>query len=85
MRGIFGLDPGWGIAVGRLVTGIVFAVSGYGKWAAGMGATAGGFGKIGIPAPGAAAPFVATLELVGGLLLCLGLVAGRSACCSRSR
>jgi len=52
---------------------IVFIVSGSSKWAAGLAATAAGFAKIGIPAPGFAAFFIATLELGGGILLLLGL------------
>jgi len=72
MRGIFGIDPGWGITLLRLMTAIVFIVSGSGKWAAGVAATTAGFAKVGIPAPGIAAPFIMVLELGGGILLFLG-------------
>jgi putative oxidoreductase len=74
MRGLFGVHPGWGITVVRLVTATVFIVSGYGKWAASLAAVAAGFAKIGIPIPGVMAPFIATLELGGGILLFLGLI-----------
>ena len=74
MRGIFGCEPGWGLTVVRIMAAIVFIVSGYGKWVGGIGATAAGFAKIGIPLPGVAAPFIATLELAGGTLLALGLL-----------
>jgi putative oxidoreductase len=74
MRGLFGIHPGWGITIVRLMMATVFIVSGYGKWAAGLLATTAGFAKIGIPIPGAAAPFVATLEVGGGILLFLGLI-----------
>ena len=73
MRGIFGIDPGWGITLLRLMTAIVFIVSGSGKWAAGLAATTAGFAKVGIPAPGIAPPFIVVLELGGGILLFLGL------------
>jgi putative oxidoreductase len=73
MRGIFGIDPGWGIALLRLMTAIVFIVSGSGKWAVGLAATTAGFARVGIPAPGIAAPFIVILELGGGLLVFLGL------------
>ena len=45
MRGIFGIDPGCGITLLRLMTAIVFIVSGSGKWAAGLAATTAGFAK----------------------------------------
>ena len=73
MRWIFGIDPGWGLTLLRLMTAIVFIVSGSGKWAAGVAATTAGFAKVGIPAPGIAAPFIVILELGGGILLFLGL------------
>src|SRR5438477_9542572 len=73
MRGIFGIDPGWGITLLRLMTAIVFIVSGSGKWAAGVAATTAGFAKVGIPASGIAAPFIMILELGGGIFLFLGL------------
>jgi len=74
MRSLWGVEPGWGITAVRIMTAIVFIVSGYGKWAAGMTATAAGFAKVGIPAAAVAAPFIATLELGGGILLLLGLM-----------
>jgi putative oxidoreductase len=73
MRGLWGVDPAWGITIVRIMMAIVFIVSGYGKWAAGMTTTAAGFAKAGIPAAEIAAPFIATLELGGGILLLLGL------------
>jgi putative oxidoreductase len=53
--------------------GLILLVSGYRKFATGLGAVAAGFAKIPIPLPSVAAPFIATLELVGGLLLLVGL------------
>ncbi len=72
MRGVFGIDPDWGVTIVRLSTGIIFAVHGYMKFAGGLGGVVAYFAKIGIPAPGVMAPFIAVLELVGGILLILG-------------
>jgi len=65
--------PAWGIFVVRVVTGLLFAVHGWQKFAGGIAGVAGFFGKVGIPMPGMMAPFIATLELVGGVLLIIGL------------
>jgi len=73
MKGIVSVDPGWGITAVRVMTGLLFAVHGYQKFAAGIGGVVGFFAKIAIPLPGLMAPFIATLELVGGILLILGL------------
>ena len=73
MRTIENIHPGWGIAAVRLMTGFVLAFSGYQKLAGGMGGVAGFFGQVGIPAPEVMAPFITALELVGGILLLLGL------------
>ncbi len=56
----------------RLTVGGIFARYGYMKFTMGIGGVAGYFGKLGIPAPGVLAPFVAGLELFGGILLMLG-------------
>ncbi len=76
MNNLLRIDPGWGITIVRLMMAVIFIVSGFKKWQAGMGAVAGFFTKVGIPAPGLFAPLVGTLELVGGILLLLG-IAGR--------
>jgi len=73
MKGIVSVDPGWGITAVRVMTGLLFAVHGYQKFAGGIGGVVGFFAKISIPLPGLMAPFIATLELVGGILLILGL------------
>ena len=72
MKGIAGVHPDWGITVVRLMTGLVFAIHGYQKFAGLDGAIAF-FTKVGIPFPGLVAPFIASLELVGGILLILGV------------
>lgn len=65
---------GWGIAILRVVVGIVFLVHGGQKlfvW--GFGAVAAFMAKVGIPAPMAAAIVVTLVEFLGGLALVLGL------------
>jgi putative oxidoreductase len=73
MRRLLPLYPAWGIFIVRIVTGLLFAVHGWQKFAGGIGGVAGFFAKIGIPMPGVMAPFIAGLELIGGVLLVLGL------------
>ena len=73
MKRITGLHPNWGIALVRLMTGLLFAVHGYQKFAGGIGGVVTLFAKLAIPLPGLMAPFIATLELVGGILLLLGV------------
>jgi putative oxidoreductase len=73
MKRIAGLHPDWGITVVRLMTGLLFAIHGYQKFAGGIGGMTTLFAKLAIPFPGLMAPFIAILELVGGLLLLLGV------------
>lgn len=58
--------------VTRIFLGVAFAQTGYGKLNNLKGYTKY-FGDLGIPAPGANAVFIATLETVGGAALLLGL------------
>ena len=55
------------------MTGLLFAVHGYQKFAGGIGGVTTLFAKLAIPFPGLIAPFIAILELVGGILLLLGV------------
>lgn len=73
MRGVLGINPGWGLTLVRISAGLIFTVHGYQKFAGGIAGVVGFFTKLGIPAPGLMAPFIATLELLGGVLLILGL------------
>lgn len=75
MRDVLGIHPGWGLTLVRISTGLIFAVHGYQKFAGGVAGVAGYFAKLGIPAPGLMAPVIATLELLGGVLLIVGLAA----------
>jgi putative oxidoreductase len=56
----------------RLVFGQSFAQAGWGKFMD-LEVPTRGFENIGIPMAGVMAPFIATVEFVGGLLLILGL------------
>lgn len=58
----------------RLMTGIVLTYHGYQKvFVMGLDNVAGFFTKIGIPLPQISGPFIGLLELIGGILLLLGL------------
>jgi len=80
MKRIAGLHPDWGITLVRLMTGLLFAVHGYQKFAGGIGGVTTLFAKLAIPFPGLMAPFIAILELVGGILLLLGVATRVVAC-----
>ena len=64
--------PGWVILI-RLMVGAVFLSEGIQKFLYPAEVGAGRFAKIGLPAPEALAPFVATFEIACGLLVLLGL------------
>jgi uncharacterized membrane protein YphA (DoxX/SURF4 family) len=58
----------------RLLVGGVFLSEGVQKFLFPDALGAGRFVKIGIPAPAVMAPFVGVVEIVGGLLLIVGLL-----------
>lgn len=77
MPGIRGIGPGWGVAAVRVAMALVFMHAGYRKWFQ-AGVTTGVTNAMrgyGLPAPEAFAFAAATLELVGGALLLIGLFA----------
>lgn len=62
-----------GLAALRIVLGVVFIAHGAQKFAQGIPGTAQAFAGMGVPLAEVAAPLVAGLELVGGVLLVLGV------------
>jgi putative oxidoreductase len=63
-----------GLAVLRIVTGIVFAMHGYQKFfGMHVSGVTGFFGSLGVPGPHFFAILVSTVELVGGIAIILGL------------
>jgi putative oxidoreductase len=67
------LHPGYGIAIVRIMAGVILFVAGYEKWTGpGIAGITGFFGSVGIPAPAVMAPLLMTFEVVGGLLLIVG-------------
>lgn len=65
----------FGLMALRVVTGIIFLAHGWQKFfQMGIEGVTGFFSSLGIPLASIAAPGVATLELVGGFLLIIGLL-----------
>jgi putative oxidoreductase len=58
--------------ISRIVVGFIFIQSGWGKLHH-LDKVVGFFESLGIPAPQIQAPFVATVELIGGLMILLGI------------
>src|SRR5919204_1799477 len=67
------MSPSWGITVVRVMMGIILIVAGYQKFAGGIDRFAGFLPQLGLPAPQLIGWLVPILELVGGLLVLLGL------------
>ncbi|NUP68399.1 MAG: DoxX family protein [Nonomuraea sp.] len=60
--------------ISRVVLGVIFVAHGWQKWQGGLGAAAGQFREMGVPMPELSAGFATIVELVGGVLLILGLL-----------
>jgi putative oxidoreductase len=68
------IHPGYGIAIVRIMAGVVLFVAGYQKLTGpGVAGITGFFGNVGIPAPAVMAPLLIGFEVIGGLLLIAGL------------
>lgn len=67
------LTAPWGIALLRVVTGIIFLMHGQQKlFEFGLGGVTGMMTGLGVPAPGFMALVVTLVEVVGGIALILG-------------
>lgn len=64
-----------GLLIARVLLGVILIAHGWQKFSTwGLDGTAANFEEMGIPAPTAAAAVAATIELVGGILLVVGLL-----------
>ncbi|MCA9879174.1 MAG: DoxX family protein [Thermomicrobiales bacterium] len=67
------LTAPWGIALLRVMTGIIFLMHGQQKlFEFGLGGVAGMMTGLGVPAPGLMAIVLTLVELIGGIALILG-------------
>ncbi len=74
-----GLNAGLGLAILRVVVGVIFVAHGLPKIFGGMPETVGLFETLGIPLPALAAWFIALLETGGGLTLIVGYLVAPAA------
>jgi putative oxidoreductase len=68
-----GMNPELGLAILRVVLGVILISHGAAKLFGGMEGTIGFFGSLGIPLPVVVAWVVALLEFFGGIALLVGL------------
>ncbi len=60
------------LLISRLLLGVILIAHGWDKFQGGIDGTSGFFDSLGIPAAALAAPLVAGIEILGGILLILG-------------
>jgi putative oxidoreductase len=74
MRGVMGLDPGWGVTIVRIAMALIFIDAGYTKFFVwGMPKVTENMTKYALPMPVAFAWTAAVMELFGGIALLIGL------------
>jgi putative oxidoreductase len=69
-----GVNPELGLAILRVVLGVIFVAQGAPKLFGGIEGTTGFFASLGIPLPLVAAWLIALLEFFGGIALILGFL-----------
>jgi putative oxidoreductase len=67
------LDSGWGIAVVRVIMAFVLIITGYEKLISGIEKVTASMIRNHIPFPTVMAAYITALELIGGVLLLVGL------------
>ena len=67
------IDSAWSITVVRVIMGFVVMITGYEKLMAGINRVAATMMKNQIPFPRVMASYITALELIGGVLLLIGL------------
>lgn len=69
-----GLNPELGLAILRVVLGVIFVAHGYPKIAGGVAGTGQFLGQLGVPLAGFFAWVVTLLEVFGGISLVIGFL-----------
>ncbi|MBV9356562.1 MAG: DoxX family protein [Chloroflexi bacterium] len=69
------LDARWGIAIIRLLMGVILIGAGLEKWFGGITGFVGFVGQLGIPGSSVVGPIIAAAEVIGGVLILLGVQA----------
>jgi len=73
MRAWENVNPGWGVAAVRVTAAIILVGSGYLKFAGGVDRFAGALPQLGFPAPELLGWLIPIMEVIGGVLVLLGL------------